>query len=140
MKVWCSIILSLIMTFTVSGQSILGKWKTIDDKTGEAKSIVEIYEHNGKVYGKIVEILTKNKDAICSKCEGKDKDKPILGLIIIKDMEKAGKYYKHGTIFDPQKGKEYDCRLGLTDNVDVLQVRGYIAFLYATQYWERVKS
>jgi len=134
----------LIAVFFMSAssfsQDILGKWKTIDDETGEAKSIVEIYKKNDQVFGKIVEILNKDKqDAICEKCEGADKGRPILGLEIIKNMEKSGNYYKEGTIFDPTKGKEYTCRLGLTDNKDVLQVRGYIAFLYSTQYWERVK-
>jgi hypothetical protein len=36
---------------------VTGKWKTIDDQTGEAKSIIEIYEKGGKVYGKVVDIL-----------------------------------------------------------------------------------
>ena len=55
-------------------------------------------------------------------------------------MKKQGKYYKQGTIFDPERGKKFKCRLALTDDdPDVLQVRGYIAFLYATQYWKRIK-
>lgn len=134
------LIAALFMSVSSFSQDILGKWKTIDDETGEAKSIVEIYKKNDQIFGKIVEILNKDKqDAICDMCEGADKGRPILGLEIIKNMEKSGKYYKEGTIFDPTKGKEYTCRLGLTDNKDVLQVRGYIAFLYSTQYWERVK-
>jgi uncharacterized protein (DUF2147 family) len=134
------LVFSLMFCFT-QGQDVFGKWKTIDDETGEAKSIVEIYKDNGKVFGKIVEILNPDrKNAICTKCEGKDKDKPILGFVLIRNLEKDGKYYEGGTIFDPQKGKKYKCRIGLDDdNKDLLQVRGYIAFFYATQYWERVK-
>ncbi len=131
---------SLIVCFA-QAQDIFGKWKTIDDETGEAKSIVEIYESNGKVFGKIVDILNpERKNAICTKCEGKDKNKPILGFVLIKNLEKDGDYYEGGTIFDPQKGKKYKCRIGLDlDNIDLLQVRGYVAFFYATQYWERIK-
>lgn len=127
-------------TFAMS-QSVLGKWKTIDDETGEAKSIVEIYEQNGKVYGKIADILNPaRKNALCEKCEGADKNKPVLGLVIIKDMEKSGKYYKEGTIFDPEKGKEYTCRLYVDpETPNTLQVRGYISFLYKSQYWKRVE-
>ena len=55
-------------------------------------------------------------------------------------MTKEGRYYKNGTIFDPEHGKKYKCRLMLTENPDILQVRGYIAFLYASQYWQRVKE
>ncbi len=125
--------------FNAFSQGIFGTWKTIDDETNEAKSIVEIYEENGKIFGKIVEILNpEKKNALCTKCEGSDKDKPVLGFVLIKNMSPDRKYYKGGTIFDPEKGKKYDCRLMLTDNPDVLQVRGYIAFFYATQYWQRV--
>lgn len=122
-------------------QSIFGKWKTIDDESHEAKSIVEIYKENGTVFGKIVSILNpENKDALCEKCSGEEKDKPVLGLVLIKNMEREGKHYVNGTILDPEKGKKYKCRLALTDNPDVLQVRGYIGFLYATQYWERANK
>lgn len=120
-------------------QDVFGKWKTIDGVTKEAKSIVEIYKENGKVFGKIVEILNPDqKDALCVKCVGKEKNKPVLGLILIKRMERDGKYYRKGTIFDPEHGKKFKCRLMLTKDSNILQVRGYIGFLYATQYWERV--
>ena len=133
-------ILFLLINFLAFPQDIFGKWITVDDETGEEKSIVEIYKENGKVFGKIVDILNSDrKDALCEKCEGNEKNKPILGFVLIKDMEKDGEYYKKGTIFDPQKGKKYTCRLALTDNPNVLQVRGYLAFFYATQYWKRVK-
>ena len=134
------IALTMIVSFSVNSQSILGKWKTIDDETGEAKSIVEIYAQEGKVFGKIVDILNPaDKDALCEKCEGDEFNTPVLGLVIIKGLERDGEYYKGGTVFDPEKGKEYKCRLALEEDSDTLQVRGYIAFFYATQYWVRVK-
>jgi uncharacterized protein (DUF2147 family) len=129
-----------ILSFSAPSQSIFGKWKTIDGVTGEGKSIVEIYKENGKILGKIIDILNpKDKDALCEKCKDEDYNKPVLGLVLIKNMVKDGKYYRKGTIFDPEHGKKFRCRLMLTDNPDVLQVRGYIAFLYATQYWQRIK-
>ncbi|RLJ62599.1 uncharacterized protein (DUF2147 family) [Lacinutrix venerupis] len=133
-------ILLVFFLFSFSGfsQGVLGKWKTVNAKDGESKCIVEIYEKEGKVFGKIIEILNpEDKNAICTKCTGEDKDKPILGFELIKNMTKSGKYYKNGTIFDPENGKEYKCRLALTEDPNVLQVRGYISFLYATQYWVR---
>ncbi len=132
-------ILIFLISYTVTSQSILGKWKTIDDETNEAKSIVEIYKENGKIFGKIIDILNPEKrNALCENCEGDEKNKPVLGLVLIKNMEKEGKYYKNGSIFDPENGKKYKCRLALEENPNILQVRGYIAFLYATQYWKRV--
>lgn len=122
-------------------QSVLGKWKTIDDETGEPKSIVEIYENGDQVYGKIVEILNKNKqDAKCTECEGTNKNKPILGMVIIEGLEKEDDAYEGGTILDPNKGKEYKCKIWVDeDNNNKLNVRGYIAFLFRTQEWFRVE-
>jgi uncharacterized protein (DUF2147 family) len=120
---------------------VTGKWKTIDDETGEAKSIVEIYEHNGKIYGKVVEILNPaKKKAKCVNCKGADKDKPIEGLVIIKGLTKDGDEYTDGEILDPNKGKLYSCTITL-DGKDKLNVRGYmgISLLGRTQTWHRVK-
>lgn len=54
--------LFLLIAFSVSGFSqidkIVGKWKTIDDEDGKAKSIVLIFKAtNGKYYGKIEKLL-----------------------------------------------------------------------------------
>jgi len=131
----------LLATFTLQSifsQEIFGKWRTIDDETGEPKSIVKIYEKDGKVFGEIVEILNKDKvNSLCTKCEGDLKDKPILGMTIINDMEKDDDVYENGTIVNPSSGKTYTCRLKLEEE-NRLQVRGYVAFFYKTQYWERV--
>ncbi len=122
-------------------RSVFGKWRTIDDESGEAKSVVEIYKKNGKVYGKIAEIINPaDRDKTCINCKGDDYNKPLIGLDIIKDLEKDDEEYEDGTIFDPEKGKEYKAKLWLDeDNPDVLNVRGYVAFLFRTQQWVRVK-
>jgi len=137
---------SLLLTATTWAQSPIGQWKTIDDETGKAKSIVEIYEKDGKLYGKIVKLLNRGADEdqnpSCDKCSNKDdrKDKKIIGMEIIRDMEKDDDEWEDGTILDPKKGKVYDCKLWVDeDDNDVLLVRGYVAFIYRTQKWYRVK-
>ncbi len=132
----------LIIPISVNAQSIFGKWKTVDDETGEAKSIVNIYEEAGTVYGQIVDLVNpKKKGALCDKCDGDDYNKPIIGMVILKNMKKDGAYYRGGTIFDPAKGKTYKCRISINeDDTNILDVRGYISFLYATQYWIRIKD
>ena len=125
----------------VSAQDVYGKWKTIDDRTGVEKSIVEIYKRDGKVYGKVVEILVEGRqDAKCKNCEGEDEDKPIMGLEIIRGLEKDGDEYNSGKILDPESGKLYKCYIELEER-DKLKVRGYIGFslIGRTQYWYRVK-
>lgn len=122
-------------------QSVVGKWKTIDDETGEAKSIVEIYQQNGKIYGKVVDIIDASKrDGLCEKCKGSRKNKPVLGMQIIDGLTKDDDEYSDGKILDPEKGKEYKCKIWLDeDDPDKLYVRGYIAFFYRTQNWYRVE-
>lgn len=125
---------------TGQAQSVTGKWKTFDDETGDAKSIVEIYEKNGKIYGKIIEILEKGKeDKTCDKCKGSKKDKPVKGMVIIEGLSKDGDNWEDGTILDPRNGKEYKCRINL-ENSDKLKVRGYlgVSLLGRTQYWTRI--
>lgn len=133
-------VLSAFAVLTLQAQDVTGKWKTIDDETGKAKSIVEITESNGKIYGKVVEILTDKKDAKCDKCPGADKGKPIKGLTIIKGLKKDGKEYTGGTITDPTSGKEYKCAIK-PNGTDKLDVRGYVGIqaLGRTQTWVRVK-
>lgn len=122
------------------GQTIFGIWKTIDDKSGKEKALVEIYNKDGLVYGRILEILEEGKkDALCIKCEGDQKNRPIVGIRVIRDMEKDGDKYKGGRLFDPEHGLDVRGKIWLDpDNPDRLKVRGYVAFFYRTQTWHRV--
>ena len=134
---------ALIMCAVLAGtaQDVVGKWKTIDDETGKPKSVVEIYKQDGKIYGKVIEIVDPTKqDATCKDCPEDAKGKPILGLVILKGLKKDGKEYSGGTILDPNNGKVYKCLIALEDP-NKLKVRGYIGFslLGRSQYWVRVK-
>jgi uncharacterized protein (DUF2147 family) len=136
------LVVFFLIIFNAQGQTVLGKWKTIDDETGEVKSIVEVYEKSGKIYAKVVEILrAEHKKDICTKCEGAEKNKPILGMIIMNGLEKDGSEYNGGTILDPQNGKKYKCYITL-ESPDKLKLRGYVgvAIMGRTQYWTRVKN
>ena len=136
------IALIIFTGITLHAQSVTGKWKTVDDVTSKAKSIVEIYEQDGKVYGKVIKILTPGREnAICDQCQGENKDKPVLGMIILKNLEKDGDEWEDGEILDPNNGKTYSCYITLEDE-DTLKVRGYIGFslIGRTQYWYRVKD
>jgi uncharacterized protein (DUF2147 family) len=136
-----SLVLLFVLFFQiVQSQSVLGKWKTIDDETGKEKAVVEIYEVDGKIYGRIVEILeVEHRFKKCTLCQGTDKDKPIMGLIFIKGLTKDGDEYSGGKILDPKNGKLYKCYITLEGD-DKLKVRGYIgiSLFGRTQYWKRV--
>src|SRR3970040_959672 len=131
-----SIALFFLTIFFAQSQTVIGKWKTIDDETGKAKSIVEIYEKSGKIYGKVVDILEEeNKKRVCTNGSGDDKKKPILGMTVIKGLSKEGSQYTNGKILDPKNGKLYKCFITL-ETKDKLKVRGYIgiSLFGRTQY------
>ncbi|WP_144282496.1 DUF2147 domain-containing protein [Chryseobacterium echinoideorum] len=137
-KLLATLVLSLfsIMSFA----QIEGKWKTIDDETKQAKSIVEIYKKSdGKYYGKVSQLLIKPADPNCSGCKDDRKGKPILGMEIIRGLAKDGDEFTGGTITDPKTGKTYKCTI--TKDGDKLNVRGYMGFslLGRTQVWQKVK-
>lgn len=130
----------LFCTSWVSSQDVFGKWKTIDDRTGNPKAIIDIYEKDGLMYGKVLEIVEKGKEnALCVKCDGDKKDKPVVGMTIIEGAEHKGKgVYKGDTLFDPEQAMTFRCKIWLNpDNPNELKVRGYLAFLYRTQTWVR---
>ncbi|WP_281765596.1 DUF2147 domain-containing protein [Neptunitalea lumnitzerae] len=135
-------IIALSFVCSGSAQSVLGKWKMVDDKNGKARCIVHIYEKDGIVYGKILELLNPDKkDAVCKDCDDHRKNKKVEGMVVIENMKKAGDKYEGGEILNPDSGKFYRCKLWLDEhNSDVLHVRGYLAFFYRTQKWYRIED
>lgn len=131
------ILLLFLLFFSVSmySQSIVGKWKTIDDNTGEAKSIVKIYIKNGKAYGDIIKLLNnKEENPLCDDCPGDRHMKPLMGLTIITGLKNDDGYWKADDgILDPANGKLYDVKIWRDGNK--LNVRGYIGPFFRTQTW-----
>lgn len=130
-----------LLTVSMSAQSIFGKWENRAEDTGKVDSVIEVYEKEGKAYAKIVEITDPNRqDNVCEKCEGENKNKPILGMDILTGLEKDGDEWSGGKILDPKTGKIYKCFITLK-KADKLKIRGYIGFslLGKTRYWYRQK-
>ncbi len=130
-----------LMMSTVSFSQIEGKWKTIDDETGEEKSIVEIWKaQDGLYYGKIIKLFDETKqNDVCDECDKDDPryNKPIIGMVIIRKMEKVeDNEWDEGDILDPANGKVYECKMW-RDGKN-LQVRGYIGWslIGRSQTWK----
>lgn len=137
------LILILFSSNPICSQTIFGKWKTIDDRHGMEKAIVEVYKEDGAIHGRIVEILQDGKEgAKCTDCPGDRKGRPILGMKIIDNLlEKANGEYKGDTLFDPEQAMTFKCKIWLNPkNPNELKVRGYLSVLYRTQTWIRVRS
>lgn len=134
-------VLLCIGNLQAQSNSPFGVWKSVDDKTGEAKSHVEVYQKNGKMYGKIIKILTDKPNAKCDECKGEKKGQPVNGMVIIEGMQEVEGSWKNGTILDPQNGNVYGCVVWVeTEKPNELKVRGkHWTGIYRTQTWFRVK-
>lgn len=125
--------------------SPVGYWKTIDDVSGEAKSIVQIWKtDNNVLMGKIVKIFPTDgsnpETKICKACKGEQHNQPIIGLVIMSGLTPKEHQWGNGAILDPQNGKSYHCAVRTLENGKKLNVRGYMGLplLGRSQTWERV--
>jgi uncharacterized protein (DUF2147 family) len=116
------LVIAMFFAATIFAQTpILGEWITVDDNSGEHKSVVRIYQaDNGKYYGDIIE-LYGDPNAVCVECEGADHNHPIVGLTIIRDMQLVGEELKNGKVLDPDNGKLYYAKVYLKDGKLVLR-------------------
>lgn len=150
MNRWFSTILKWLLTCIISftcmpyalAQSPVGRWLTIDDKTGQKRAIVELTITNDTLFGKIIHVYPKPGDTgLCLKCPGVFKDKPIQGLQMMWGLKDQGHgVWDHGDILEAKTGKIYHAKLRLKGNK--LYVRGHIGLvmLGRTQVWTRMES
>ena len=122
--------------------SPVGLWKNIDDVSGKPRALIRITETNGTLEGKIEKVFPGPADSQnpkCEKCEGANKDAPIVGLVILSGLKKDGDAYADGQILDPDNGKLYSSKVQLADGGKKLNVRGYIGvpMLGRSQTWVR---
>jgi uncharacterized protein (DUF2147 family) len=139
MKWFCFVVVLISFvgaSLVLAAQSPVGKWKTVDEKSGKVTSEVEIYEQSGKLFGKIVALPEPNdkegKPKTCIACTGTDKGKPILGLVILRDFSSTGDRYK-GTVVNPNDGQLHTVEIWVEDGK--LRLRGYVGFFYQTRTW-----
>jgi uncharacterized protein (DUF2147 family) len=120
--------------------SPVGRWRTVDDKTGKARAIVQIYEKQNEFFGRIESTLTALPDTrVCLSCSDDRKNQPIIGLIVMRHVRFEDGEYRGGTILDPDTGAIYRCKLKLEDGGARLVVRGFIgiALFGRSQTWQR---
>ena len=137
-KIGILALLLLAMSAQAQISKILGDWKTVDDKTGERRSVVTIYKgSDGLYYGKISKMLMyTDMDLKCDQCKGEDYNKPIVGLVIIRGMKAEDGELVGGKVLDPESGKFYYGKIYLKD--DKLVLRGSLdkrGFLGRNQTW-----
>lgn len=130
-------ILSFILASVAYGQDISGKWLTIDEKRGEAVSVVNIVLDGDSLRVIVEELLLsdpKNPNNLCLKCKGERKNQPVIGMVII-GAKKEGEEYR-GWAFDPETGIEANCKLWLDEN-GMVNMKGWKGPFSRTQKWKR---
>ncbi|ATD67196.1 hypothetical protein CNR27_06860 [Luteimonas chenhongjianii] len=135
----CALPLAALSSSAFAADGPVGRWKTIDDQTGQVKSIVEISRAtNGTLSGRVVEVLQSDRgpNPVCDKCSGERRNKPITGMTILWDLKPDGNEWAGGTILDPSNGKTYKSKAKMLD-ANRLEVSGCIAFICREQVWQR---
>ncbi len=136
-------IISITFPAIAQVEKIVGKWYIIDEDFVK-KSIVSIYKASDGLYeGIITSILTGDPDSLCSKCPGADKNKPFLGLVIIRKMREEKGNLVGGTILDPLQGKFYHSSISYDEKTATLKVRGSLdkwGLIGRNQKWARVEE
>ncbi len=120
-----------------------GLWQSTDDTSGQPRALIRISEKNNVFYGVIEKNLLPNLTGavlICSLCTDDRKDKPLIGLEIMRQIKQSsdGLVWDDGEILDPDKGRTYKLRLQLLENGKRLQVRGLIGPFFRNQTWVRI--
>ena len=136
-------------SLTTFAASIEGYWKSIDDRTGEQQSIVEIRKGaDGRYHGKIVyRYPVPGGVALthCTKCPPPYTNQPLLGLEILsgfkEDPDKPNAYID-GKVLEAKSGKIYKGKANLSADGKRLRLRGYmgVSALGRTVVWLRTDN
>ena len=139
------ILLAMLFIATMANcqiEKIVGRWTTIDDEKNIPVSIINIYRgSDGKYYGQIEKILVKGEEnKICKACEGELRNKPVVGIVNVQNMEWRDGKLQGGTILDPNNGKTYYAKMWLDPQTGKLILRGSLdkrGILGRNQEWIR---
>lgn len=115
-----------LLSFSAVAQapSPIGKWKTLDDETGRAMTVVEMYRaQDGTLAAKIVENIAA--PPTCTKCSGADKGRSIIGMNVLWGLQPIDGGYGNGQGFKPSSGDQFRARsVRLIEGGNKLEVTG----------------
>ncbi len=117
--------------------SPVGKWTTLDDKTGKPMTVTEVYvARNGTLAARVVENL--GLPANCARCSGEYKGKPVVGMVTLWDLRQKGGSWGDGSGYKPSEDTRFKVKsLTLVDGGRKLEVTGCKAVFCRTATWVR---
>src|SRR5262245_41146507 len=108
----------------------VGWWKPIDEDGKTETSLVSLGASARTLPRKIEKIFDPAKqDSKCDQCSDERKDKPVLGMTILRNLKQDAddpSSWTGGEILDPNNGKTYKARLKPLEGGKQLQMRGYL--------------
>ncbi|WP_173912268.1 DUF2147 domain-containing protein [Acinetobacter sp. Marseille-Q1618] len=138
-----------LSTTSFAAPDIVGKWRTVDDKTGHSRADVQIVKNSDGTYtGKIIEIRPipdKPLEENCKHCKGSLKNKPYMGMQVFWNFKQDSKNpneYTNGQVLDPLSGNIYQSKAKLNPKGTRLTVRGFIgvSLLGRSATWIRLSD
>jgi len=120
-------------------ETAVGRWQVIDND-GKPGGQVETYLVDGRLFGKVIKSRPERPpDERCIKCPVELRDRPVLGMVIIREFRPQGDVWAGGTVLDPKNGKVYRGKIW-TPAPDRLRLRGFvgISLLGRTETWTRI--
>ena len=131
--------LSALFAAALAGGPAEGNWQYID---GPRTTFIRTYEEGGQLKA-VIEKVTKggqeDASAVCDKCSGENKGKPMKGLLILWDTKKDGDNWKEGKLLDPDSGRVVKGAVEIADGGKKLNVKGSVAIISKTQAWVKVQ-
>ena len=129
------------VAFSASAQnpaSPIGKWKTLDDKSGKPMTVTEVYEaKNGTLAAKIVENL--GLPATCVNCSDEHKGKPMVGMVTLWNLKANKDGTWAGSGYKPSEDREFKAKsVKLIEGGKKLEVKGCVSIICRTATWVRV--
>lgn len=137
---WC--LPAFVLFAQNNTDDITGVWLTEN-----GKAHVKIEKIGAKYFGRIIWLKEPNNEEGKPKMDKNNTDPklrtaPLLGIRLLKDFQYKGKgLWENGTIYDPENGKTYSCKITMKDK-DVLNIRGFIgvSLIGRTSVWKRVNK
>ena len=117
--------------------SPIGRWTTLDDKTGKPMTVTEVYAaKNGTLAARVVQNL--GLPATCSGCSGEYKGKPVVGMVTLWDLRQTNGTWGNGSGYKPSEDTRFKVKsLRLVDGGRKLEVTGCKAVFCRTATWVR---